>query len=57
MNDRTTLAILKVVERAPQWIRADLISKDATLRGRAEESLAAMIASALGDETENATAA
>lgn len=55
MNDRTTLAILKVVERAPQWIRADLISKDTTLRGRAEESLAAMIASALADETENAT--
>jgi len=43
--------ILRVVERAPQWIRCDLDSKDAVVRIRAEESLAAMIADALESET------
>ncbi len=45
-----TDTILRVVERAPQWIRHDLDSKDAVARIRAEESLAAMIADALDQQ-------
>ena len=44
--------ILKVVSQAPAWIRTDLSSKDAALRQRAEEALAAMIAAALDQEEE-----
>lgn len=47
-NDLTNI-VLRVIERAPQWIRRDLDSKDAVARIRAEESLAAMIADALGN--------
>jgi len=36
-----------VLERAPHWIRHDLASKDSTVRQRAEETLAAMIANAI----------
>lgn len=36
-----------VLERAPHWIRHDFASKDASVRQRAEETLAAMIANAL----------
>ncbi|PJI88466.1 hypothetical protein [Sphingomonas koreensis] len=36
-----------VVAKAPQWIRQDLLSKEALVRERAEEALAAMIASAI----------
>lgn len=39
--------ILQVLERAPQWVRHDLESKELAIRTRAEETLAAMIASAL----------
>ncbi|WP_156419739.1 MULTISPECIES: hypothetical protein [unclassified Sphingopyxis] len=42
--------VLRVIERAPQWIRRDLDSKDAIVRIRAEESLAAMIADALDSQ-------
>ena len=48
--------IMRVIAQAPQWIRADLVSKDATMRTRAEEALAAMIAAALA-EPEGAAAA
>lgn len=47
MTRDLTDTILRVVERAPQWIRHDLDAKDAVARIRAEESLAAMIADAL----------
>ncbi|WP_327196247.1 DUF6771 family protein [Sphingomonas sp. SRS2] len=40
--------IAKVIQNAPDWLRHDLASKDASLRTRAEEALAAMIAAALG---------
>ncbi|MDX3910800.1 MAG: hypothetical protein QHC67_13420 [Sphingobium sp.] len=43
-----TAIVTAVLAKAPQWIRHDLASTDATLRVRAEESLAAMIAAALG---------
>lgn len=39
--------ILRVLERAPQWVRQDLLSGDPIVRARAEETLAAMISSAL----------
>jgi hypothetical protein len=48
MSEHIQSAILAVIERAPQWIRQDLTAKDAAARTRAEESLAAMIADALG---------
>jgi hypothetical protein len=51
MNDTTSAIILRVVERAPQWVRHDLGAKDEAIRTRAEETLAAMIASALGTGT------
>ncbi|WP_293985025.1 DUF6771 family protein [Sphingobium sp.] len=47
MNDTTSAIILGVIERAPQWIRHDLESKDEAIRTRAEETLAAMIGNAL----------
>lgn len=36
-----------MIERAPQWIRHDLVAKDVAARTRAEETLAAMIADVL----------
>jgi hypothetical protein len=39
--------VLRVLERAPQWVRQDLLSSDPVVRARAEETLAAMISSAL----------
>lgn len=39
--------ILAAIERAPQWVRHDLGSKDQAVRCRAEETLAAMVANAL----------
>ncbi|MBG6120179.1 hypothetical protein IWY39_004044 [Sphingobium sp. JAI105] len=41
------LTILRVIERAPQWLRHDLEAKEAVVRARAEETLAAMIVDAL----------
>ncbi len=41
--------VLRVLERAPQWVRQDLLSSDAGVRARAEETLAAMISSALAE--------
>lgn len=38
-----------VVSKAPQWIRRDLLSKDVIVRIRAEEALAAIIASAIDE--------
>lgn len=55
MDEQMQAIILGVVERAPQWVRHDLEAKDAGVRTRAEETLAAMIASALKAETTLAT--
>ncbi|WP_340265214.1 DUF6771 family protein [Sphingobium mellinum] len=46
--------VLPVIERIPEWIRHDLAAKDTAIRSRAEETLAAMIASALKDRDESA---
>jgi hypothetical protein len=35
------------VKHAPEWVRHDLLSNDKLIRVRAEETLAAMISSAL----------
>lgn len=42
-----TATVLEVLQRAPAWVRADLTSSDTTIRQRAEEVLAALIATAL----------
>lgn len=47
MNTTIANAILAAIERAPQWVRHELESKDPLLRCRAEETLAAIIAGAL----------
>ena len=47
MTGELTETALRVVERAPQWIKRDLDAKDPVARIRAEESLAAMMADAL----------
>lgn len=54
MDEQMSTTILRVLERAPQWIRHDLDSKEAAVRIRAEETLAAMIANALEGGTEDA---
>ena len=48
LNDIVT----RTLSAAPQWIRAELLSKDPLLRARAEESLAAMIVAAIADAPE-----
>lgn len=47
MSEEIQTAVNTVIARTPEWIRHDLASKDAAARERAEEALAAMIASAL----------
>jgi hypothetical protein len=39
--------VLRVLERAPQWVRQDLLTSDPVVRAHAEETLAAMISTAL----------
>jgi hypothetical protein len=39
--------VLQALHRAPQWVRQDLLTSDPVVRARAEETLAAMISSAL----------
>ncbi len=39
--------IAQIVKSAPEWVRSDLASRDPSIRERAEETIAAMIASAL----------
>ncbi len=49
MNGAINELVLGVLARAPQWLRQDLLSSDPIVRARAEETLAAMISSALAD--------
>jgi len=49
MSDDLQQAISAVVQRAPEWMRNDLLSKDKATRTRAEESLAAIIANAIAE--------
>lgn len=57
MDDNLNAIILRVLGRTPQWIRHDLDAKDDALRQRAEETLAAMIASAVREGTADSAAA
>lgn len=52
MDDRPKDIIAATVARMPEWIRHDLVAKDAAVRTRAEETLAAMIAGALAPDVE-----
>lgn len=53
MNQQALLSSLTAaLARIPQWIRHDLATQDPAIRIRAEESLAAMIAAALGGTSE-----
>jgi len=48
MHAEIPAIINAVVQRAPQWLRHDLASSDKAVRQRAEETMAAMLADALG---------
>jgi len=48
MNDDLRAVVTEIIAKAPEWIRADLVSKDPATRQRAEEALAAKIIDALG---------
>jgi len=43
--------IENVVKRSPEWLRRDLLSDDHVARTAAEETLSAMIATALADQS------
>ncbi|WP_420143995.1 DUF6771 family protein [Sphingobium sp.] len=47
MDDDVIALITAILQRAPQWVRHDLLSKEEMTRLRAEETLAAMIANGL----------
>jgi hypothetical protein len=49
MGDDLQRAIGAVVQRAPEWMRHDLLSKDKATRTRAEEAFAAIIANAIAE--------
>ena len=51
MSQHSIKAIERLLARAPHWLRQDLNSADPTVRTRAEETLAAMIAAALAEAT------
>ena len=54
MNEDIQTVVNTAIAKMPQWLRHDLASKDAAARERAEEALAAMIASALAEPARNA---
>ena len=47
MQDDASRSIRQLIERMPQWVRADLSARDAMTRGRAEDALFAMIDAAI----------
>jgi len=49
MNGAINQLVLSVLARAPQWVKQEMLSSDAVVRARAEETLAAMISSALDE--------
>ena len=51
MSEEITGIVEAVIARAPEWIRRDLMSSEASTRTRAEEALAAMITAALQSPT------
>lgn len=55
MKEELTDAILRVAERAPQWIRRDLDSKGPVARTSGEEALAAMTAVVFDSQADGET--
>ncbi|NML91251.1 hypothetical protein HHL26_19615 [Sphingobium sp. TB-6] len=53
--DEKIQSLLHALERAPQWLRNELASKDAGVRSSAEETMATMIANALDGGTGHST--
>lgn len=49
MGENLQQAISAVVQRAPEWMRHDLLSKDNATRTRAKEALAAIITNAIAE--------
>lgn len=49
MSDELSKRVLAALIRLPDWMRRDLLSKDEATRRRAEELIAATIATALGE--------
>ena len=47
MQDDASRSIRQLIERMPQWVRADLAARDAMTRGRAEDALFATIDAAI----------
>jgi hypothetical protein len=43
MREEGSDHLLGLIRRMPEWVRTDLSSKDAALRERAEDTLAAML--------------
>ncbi|WP_439486963.1 hypothetical protein [Blastomonas fulva] len=53
MNGAINQLVLSVLARAPQWVKQEMLAADPIVRACAEETLAAMISSALDvSETE-----
>lgn len=50
MSNELSDRVLAALIRLPDWMRRDLSSKDEATRQRAEESIATIIASALGEQ-------
>jgi hypothetical protein len=50
MSNELSERVLAAIVRLPDWMRRDLSSKDEATRQRAEESIAATIATALGEQ-------
>lgn len=53
MTDDLQTRLLTALERLPDWLRRDLAAKEEGVRRRAEEALAAMLASVLETEPQN----
>ena len=49
MSQHLVLLVERLLAKAPQWLRQDLLFNDPSTRQRAEETLAAMIAAALSE--------
>ena len=49
MSEQVVEIAQRVLARAPQWVRQDLMSADPSARQRAEDTLAAMIGFALSE--------
>ena len=50
MSNELSERVLAALVRLPEWMRRDLSSKDEATRRRAEELIAAAIATALGEQ-------